>query len=196
MSHAGVSEGPSDTALRARTAGVAMRVQRLPYVWPSEPTAAAARQHGHGTCASKHALLAEELDAAGLVSVPLLVVGPLVPPVLAQHDDFADDTDLLEVHECLCVLTPWAGPLRVDVTFDPPLLARGLPGTANWDGRTDMELATGNSCPGWAVPSRSVREHKERLRARLYQQSSRQRQRRDAALQRLSDQYEQWRQGN
>jgi hypothetical protein len=41
-----------------------------------------------------------------------------------------------------------------------------------------------------------VREDKERLRAGLYQQSSRQPQRRDAALQRLSDQYKQWRQGN
>ncbi len=75
---------------------------------------------------------------------------------------------LPEVHECLPVITPWAGPIRVDVTWDPPLIARGLPGTLGWDGESDMMLAVGETGPGWAVPQAGLREAKEALRSRLY----------------------------
>lgn len=94
-----------------------------------------------GSCASKHALLAEELAAIGLQSLPLLVVGSLVPKMLKTDPELAPGAHLSEVHECLTVLTPWAGPLRVDVTWDPLLVRHGLPGTLDWDGRTDMLLA-------------------------------------------------------
>lgn len=57
----------------------ASRVQQMPYRWPAPPDAASTRDAGAGTCAGKHALLAEELLAAGVHSRPLLVVGPLVP---------------------------------------------------------------------------------------------------------------------
>jgi hypothetical protein len=127
--------------LRARVVALVHEVQAKPYAWPGEPAADAVRQAGTGTCASKHALLAEELAALGVSSSPLLVVGSLVPPVLTTEDDCRDGLSLREVHECLTVQTPWAGPLLVDVTWDPALAAHGLASTRPWDGESDMRLA-------------------------------------------------------
>ena len=87
-------------------------VQALPYVWPSPPDAESARKRGVGSCASKHALLAAELEAIGVRSRPVFVVGPLVPKLLATDPEIAPGAHLSEVHECLTVLTPWAGPLE------------------------------------------------------------------------------------
>ena len=121
-----------------------------------------------GSCASKHALLAEDLDVLGVPTLPLLLVGPLVPQVFADHPSVADDVDLVEVHECLTVITPWTGPLRVDITWDPPLIRAGLTGTLGWDGSSDMAVAVGNDQPGWSVPRAGIRAAKEALRARIY----------------------------
>ena len=44
-------------------------IQAMPYVWPCPPEAAWARRNGAGSCASKHALLAEELEGIGLTSL-------------------------------------------------------------------------------------------------------------------------------
>ncbi len=153
---------------RIKTTARVAEIQCLPYLWPGPPDAAAARQARAGTCASKHALLAEELEALGVASLPLLMVGPLVPRQLADAPELRDGTSLLEVHECLTVLTPWAGPLRVDITWDPPLVAHGLPATLNWDGSSDMVTAVDATGPGWSVPRRALRAAKEALRARLY----------------------------
>lgn len=101
-------------AMRSRIAefvAAACRVQNLPYVWPGPPTASAARQQQAGTCASKHALLAEDLSSLGMESLPLLVAGPLAPAIWPDLCEKA--AGLLEVHECLTVRTPWAGPLLV-----------------------------------------------------------------------------------
>ena len=166
-------------------------VRSLPFIWPATPTAAAARREGHGTCASKHALLREDLATLGLVALPMLVTGPLVPAVLADDPAFADGLDLLEVHECLSLLTPWAGPLRLDVTYDDVLLDHGLPGTRTWDGRSDMQLATGDGSSSWAVSVEGLRQNKEQLRDRLY--NTGERERRDRTLERLNDRYQQWR---
>ena len=84
-------------------------VQALPYVWPSPPDAESARKRGVGSCASKHALLAVKLEEIGVRSRPLFVVGPLVPKSLATDPEIAPGSHLSEVHECLTVLTPWAG---------------------------------------------------------------------------------------
>ena len=170
--------------LRQRVVELITLIQRLPYVWPGAPDAASARRAHAGTCASKHALLVEELDALGVSSVPLLILGTLVPQAFAMLPHFAPAVGLLEVHECLTVITPWVGPLRVDITWDPPLIERGLPGTMNWDGESDMPLAVDATGPGWGVPRAGLREYKEALRRRLYGPGERER--RDAALKELS----------
>jgi hypothetical protein len=166
-------------------------IQCVPYLWPAPPDAASARRARAGTCASKHAWLTEELDALGIVSLPLLVVGPLVPRQLADAPDLRDGAALLEVHECLTVLTPWAGPLRVDVTWDPPLAAHGLPATLEWDGSSDMRTAVDATGPGWSLPRDGLRDAKEALRARLYAPGERSR--RDRTLAALAARFSAWR---
>ncbi|ROR91044.1 hypothetical protein [Nocardioides aurantiacus] len=158
---------------------LALEVQRLPYRWPAPPDAASTERAGAGTCAGKHALLAQRLDALGISSVPLLVVGPLAPPL--WPDLVAAAGGLVEVHECLTVLTSWAGPLIVDVTWHPAAVAAGLPGLdPDWDGHSDTPTAVTPHGPGWAVDRLHLRERKERLRGRLYGDG--QRERRDQIL--------------
>jgi hypothetical protein len=93
-----------------------------------------------------------------------------VPQILKTDPDLARGAHLAEVHECLTVLTPWAGPLRVDVTWDPVLIRHGLPGTLDWDGRTDMLIAGRR---GRALLVSPAREAKEALRSRLYRPGER-----------------------
>ena len=138
MAHAGV--------LEAATA-VAEEVRALPYQWPSPPDAASARAVGAGSCASKHALLAEELSALGLVSTPLRVTGPLLPAAFRDEPEFASARHLLEVHELIVVHTPWSGPVHVDITWDPPLVEHGLPGE-KWLGTHDTAIAVAVNGPG------------------------------------------------
>ena len=115
-------------------------VQALPYRWPAPPDAAGTEAAGAGSCAGKHALLAARLHCAGLQARPLLVVGPLAPPL--WPDLVAAAAGLLEVHECLTVLTPWAGPVTVDVTWHPAAVSAGLPGLPDgWDGWSDSPVA-------------------------------------------------------
>ena len=167
--HAGrVSDDGPGGALHADVLRVVDEVMRLPYVWPAPPDAAAAAAAGAGSCASKHALLATRLAALGVTSRPLFVVGPLVPHVLAADPAIAPGVGLVEVHELLTVSMPGIGPVRVDVTWDPPLVARGLPGTTGWDGTTDMAVAVGEGTPAWAPDPTRLREEKEALRSRLY----------------------------
>ena len=163
----------------------------LPYVWPSPPDAAAAEAAGAGSCASKHALLASRLAAMGVTSRPLFVVGPLVPALLAGDPDIAPGVGLLEVHELLTVSMPGLGPVRVDVTWDPPLVARGLPGTIGWDGATDMTVAVGEATPAWAPDPSRLRVEKEAMRSRLY--SGDDREVRDRVLAAMSARFAAWR---
>lgn len=148
----------------------------MPYAWPGPPTAASVRQTGRGTCAAKHALLREELENLGLPTAPLMVVGPLVPALWPDLQQAS--SGLLEVHECLTVATSWAGPLLVDVTWHPPAVRAGLPGTLDWDGSSDMICAI-EPLHSYAV-AEDFRAQKELLRARLY--STAQRVRRDRIL--------------
>jgi hypothetical protein len=113
--------------------------------------------------------------------------------MLCDEPDFAAGCHLIEVHESLTVLTPWAGPVRVDVTWDPPLIARGLPGTLDWDGRSDMTIAVGETCAGWSVPRERLREAKEAVRTRLYDPGEREV--RDEILARLAQRFADWRRG-
>jgi hypothetical protein len=184
---------PHHTDLRTRVVNLVREVQALPYIWPAPPDAQSARETRCGSCASKHALLAEELVALDVESLPLFVVGPLVPTALAGDPDIAPGANLPEVHECLTVLTPWAGPLRVDVTWDPLLVRHGLPGTLDWNGQADMALAVGEGGPCWSVPREGPRAAKEALRARLYRKGEREI--RDRVLQTMALLFAQWRAG-
>ena len=177
--------------LRTRVRDMVLQIQLFPYIWPTPPDAASARSLRAGSCASKHALLGEELQVLGVRTQPMLVIGPLVPPVLAHDPDIAPGAHLEEVHECLTVMSPWAGPLRVDVTWDPPLIERGLAGTLGWDGLTDMLVAVGERTPAWAVTRDTLREEKEALRARLYRPGEREI--RDRVLQAMAKRFASWR---
>ncbi len=167
------------------------RVAALPYVWPCPPDAASARAAGAGSCASKHALLREELAAIGVASRPLFVVGALVPDALAGDPEVAVALGLPEVHECLTVSVPGGGPCLVDVTWDPPLLAAGLAGTRLWDGRSDMVVAVGSPSGWWAPDPERLRAEKEALRSRLYGDGDRER--RDRALAAMASRFAEWR---
>lgn len=94
-----------------------------------------------------------------------MVVGPLVPEVL--RDLLEAGSDLMEVHECLTVATPGAGPLLVDVTWNPATVRAGLPGTLNWNGVSDMICAV-QPVSSYAV-AEDFRAQKEMLRSRLIQ---------------------------
>lgn len=130
-----------------------------------------------GTCAGKHAVLREDLAALGLPSERLMVVGLLAPRLWPDLVGRADG--LVEVHECLTVATPWAGPLLVDVTWPPSAVRAGLPGSLSWDGTANMACAV-TVVASYAVSHERFREQKELLRARLY--SPEQRTARDAIL--------------
>lgn len=176
---------------RQRLIEIAREVQALPYAWPVPHTAEYARVHREGSCASKHALLIDELAAVGIESAPLLVLGALVPPGFEDEPEIAPAAGLVEVHECLTVLTPWAGPLRVDVTWDPPLIVHGLPGDLDWDGASDMPYAIGQVREAYAVSRTRLRKMKEALRARLYGPGDREL--RDAALGAMVRRFAGWR---
>ena len=169
------------SAVRVALVECVHRVQSLPYTWPAPPEAAWTRAAGRGTCAGKHALLAEDLQERGLRSRPLLMVGPLVPQV--WPDLVAEGGDLQEVHECLTVETAWAGPLLVDVTWHPAAVRGGLSGTLDWSGEHDMQPALPPvAC--YAVSRRQLRSQKEKLRGRIY--TPEQRVRRDNLLAELA----------
>jgi hypothetical protein len=167
------------------------RVGALPYLWPCPPDAESARRAGAGSCASKHALLQEDLAGLGVGARPLFVVGSLVPDVLVDDPEVAVGVGLLEVHECLTVSVPDVGPCIVDVTWDPPLLDAGLAGTRRWDGRSDMVVAVGAPSGWWAPDPDRLREEKEALRARLYGNGDRQR--RDRVLAAMAARFAEWR---
>lgn len=172
-----VSVGPEQLVFLAR------EVQRLPYRWPAPPDAASTEKAQAGSCAGKHALLAQRLQAIGLSCAPLMVVGALAPAIWPDLVDEADG--LLEVHECLTIVTPWAGPLTVDITWHPTAVRAGLPGLGkDWDGCSDVEVAVAVTGCGYAVAESGFREAKEALRARLY--SREERQRRDRILKEIA----------
>jgi hypothetical protein len=177
--------------LRQRVIALVHQIQDVPYAWPGLPDAGSVREHGVGTCASKHALLAEELLSLGVTSTPLLVVGPLVPDGLRDTDDCRPGLPLVEVHECLTLIAPWAGPIRVDVTWDPVLAGYGLPITRPWDGSSDMRLALAAGGAGWAVERAQLRAAKEALRSRLYGPGEREL--RDRTLRAISHHFARWR---
>lgn len=83
------------------------------------------------------------------------------------------------MHECLCVVTDWAGPLVVDVTWHPAAIRAGLPGPLHWSGDRDMEPAL-SPVASYAVSRADLRVQKEELRDRFCTPAERVR--RDALL--------------
>lgn len=164
-----------------RLAEMVAKVQQMPYAWPGPPTAASARESGRGTCAAKHALLRDNIKAVGLDCERLMVVGPLVPSVWPDLGEAG--LHLMEVHECLTVATPWAGPLLIDVTWHPAAVRAGLPGTLDWDGASDMICAI-EPVRSYVVAN-DFRAQKEMLRSRLY--STADRNTRDQVLARIAE---------
>lgn len=152
-----------------RLISIVTEVQQIPYAWPGPPTAASARQSGQGTCAAKHALLREKVQALGMPCMQLMVVGALVPGLWPDLEKAGEG--LMEVHECLTVATPWAGPLLVDVTWQPGAVRAGLLGTLDWDGASDMACAV-QPVASYAVGD-DFRVQKELLRSRLYSAAER-----------------------
>jgi hypothetical protein len=151
--------------LQAALVAAVHRTQSMPYAWPAAPDAASTRLAGVGTCAGKHAVLREDLEAFSLPTQRVLVIGPLVPSIWPDLQERAGD--LWEVHECVTVETPWAGPLLLDVTWHPGAIRAGLSGTLAWDGFDDMKCAVEPvSC--YALADARFREQKQLLRARLY----------------------------
>ena len=179
------------TASRHAITALVRRIIEIPYAWPGEPDAGTVRRTGRGTCASKHALLRDELDQLGLTSRSMFAVGRLVPDVLRGDPALMAAAHLCEVHEFVTVSLPDIGPCRVDVTWDPPLVRAGLPGQATWDGRGDMRLAIGATTETWAPDPARLRTEKEQLRRRLY--TARDRELRDATLATMSDIFQRWR---
>lgn len=161
-----------DADLRAGLIAIVRDVQSIPYSWPGPPTAEAVERDGSGTCAGKHALARIRIRSLGLTANRLMVTGPLAPRVWPDLHDAAGD--LLEVHECLSVETPWAGPLLVDVTWPPAAIRAGLPGTTGWDGGGDMVCAV-DPVAAYAVADEAFRSQKELLRSRLYTADDRRR---------------------
>jgi hypothetical protein len=154
-----------EAATRQALVECVRRVQSMPYTWPAPPDAAWTRAEGRGTCAGKHALLAEGLAGLGFRCSPLLMVGPLVPDL--WPDLVAEAQDLREVRECLSVETEWMGPLLVDVTWHPAAIRGGLSGTLDWSGDRDIRPALSpEAC--YAVSRSQLRTQKEKLRDRLY----------------------------
>lgn len=165
------STGMSDDQRQDLLCDAVQRIQTIPYAWPGAPTADYVRRQGAGTCAGKHALLSEVLEQVGFRASRIMVVGPLAP--CAWPDIQASSHGLLEVHECLTVETPWAGPLLVDVTWHPPAIHAGLRGTLDWSGDSDMMCAV-EPHGFYAVGDEHFRDQKELLRSRLYSAEDRQ----------------------
>lgn len=86
---------------------------------------------------------------------------------------------------------PLGGSLRVDITWDPMLAARGLLVTRPWDGESDMRLAVTTDGAGWAIERAHLRAAKEALRNRLYAPG--QREVRDRTLRAMSAHFRRWR---
>lgn len=166
-----------DADLRARLIDIVREVQTIPYSWPGLPTAEAVERIGSGTCAGKHALARARIRSLGLPANRLMVVGLLAPEV--WPDLRAAAGSLLEVHECLSVETPWAGPVLVDVTWPPSAVRAGLRGTVDWDARSDMACAV-EPMAAYAIGDDAFRQQKELLRSRLY--TADERARRDRVL--------------
>src|SRR5690606_21787269 len=70
-----VEKDPMSGSLRDRVVGEVEQVRAIPYLFPGPADATSVLRDGYGTCASKHALLAERLALLGVESAPLLVVG-------------------------------------------------------------------------------------------------------------------------
>jgi hypothetical protein len=128
---------PSDAGIATLFA----RVRDIPFAFAPHTDAETLLRTGSGTCAPKHALLAELYGRIGLRTRFVYVTYRLddmpgdFPLVLRRlvHDG------VVRAHAALQIERHGVW-LDVDATFDRPLKASGFLVTESWDGRTSMPL--------------------------------------------------------
>ena len=144
--------------IRARVVALVHEVQGIPYAWPGEPTASAVKALGRGTCASKHALLAEELDALGVRSLHRQHRGlrpprsrPRLPQLQAPHARSARDA---YPRGCCRSSTPSARPSRTPARPTAPSSSGRPPRRqdAPWPNRSPPAASVSGTGP-WTPPS-------------------------------------------
>lgn len=144
---AALIEEPGDALLEgvdASDGGIATlfeRVRDIPFAFAPHTDADTLLRTGSGTCAPKHALLAQLYERLGvrtrfvyvtyrLDEMPGRFPAELRPLV---HDGIVRGHAALQIHRD----GRW---LDVDATFDRPLKASGFVVTEGWDGRSSMPL--------------------------------------------------------
>ena len=146
----------------ASDAGIATvfeRVRDIPFAFAPHVDTSTLIATGAGTCAPKHALLAEVYARLGLETRFVYVTfrfddmpGELPPPLReAIHDGVVRGHAALQVRRR-------HGWIDVDATFDAPLARAGFVVTRDWDGRSSMPLVV---TPLARVESTLTPEHEE-----------------------------------
>ena len=148
----------------ATDAGIARvfeRVRDIPFRFAVHNDADTLLACGAGTCAPKHALLADLYGELGLETRFIYVAfrfdgmrGDFPPALRAVLDD-----GVMRAHAALRLRRPH-GWIDVDATFDQPLAAAGFIVTQGWDGRMSMPLVVN---PVSRVESHLPPEHEEQL---------------------------------
>lgn len=146
---AGYIEAPRNAGqwldgIDATDAGIARlfeRVRDIPFAFAPHTDAETLLQTGSGTCAPKHALLAQLYERLGVQTRFVYVTYRLDE----MPGDFPSELrplvhdGVVRGHAALQILRDgrW---LEVDATFDRPLKASGFVVTEDWDGRSSMPL--------------------------------------------------------
>jgi transglutaminase-like putative cysteine protease len=133
--------GWTETATDAEIIEVFERVRDIPFSFAPHTDAETLLRHGSGTCAPKHALLAQEYARLGVptrfvyVSYRLDEMPGDFPPELRPlvHDGVVRGHAALQIFRS-------SGWLDLDATFDRPLKDHGFVVTEGWDGRSSMPL--------------------------------------------------------
>jgi transglutaminase-like putative cysteine protease len=131
----------TETVTDAEVVDVFERVRDIPFSFAPHTDAMTLLRHGSGTCAPKHALLAQEYERLGVPTRFVYVTYRLddmpgeFPPELQPlvHDGIVRGHAALQIYRS-------GGWLDVDATFDRPLKAHGFVVTEGWDGRSSMPL--------------------------------------------------------
>jgi transglutaminase-like putative cysteine protease len=133
--------GWNEAVTDAQVVEVFERVRDIPFGFAPHTDAATLLRRGSGTCAPKHALLAQEYARLGVPTRFVYVTYRLdempgeLPPELRPlvHDGVVRGHAALQIFRS-------SGWLDVDATFDRPLKAAGFVVTEGWDGRSPMPL--------------------------------------------------------
>jgi len=144
---AALIEEPGDELLEgidASDAGIVRlfeRVRDIPFAFAPHTDAETLLRTGSGTCAPKHALLAELYGRLGVRTQFVYVTYRLdeMPGTFPEDLEALVHDGIVRGHAALQILRDdrW---LDVDATFDRPLRRSGFVVTEGWDGRSSMPL--------------------------------------------------------